>query len=124
MRHFDSHAYRTEDEAGVWDFAAGSMRTYLILKDKVARFNADSAIQALLGDLRGRDYDVVYLGYNADGRIGRFNITASFYAALGEDRNSFFTDRPADTAIETSADPAEYPRAPPAEITAGAYERK
>ena len=27
MRHFDSHAYRTEDEQGVWDFAAGSMRT-------------------------------------------------------------------------------------------------
>ena len=22
MRHFDSHAYRTEDEDGVWDFAA------------------------------------------------------------------------------------------------------
>ena len=22
MRHFDSHAYRTEDEQGVWDFAA------------------------------------------------------------------------------------------------------
>ena len=21
MRHFDSHAYRTEDEEGVWDFA-------------------------------------------------------------------------------------------------------
>ena len=41
MRHFDSHAYRTEDEAGVWDFARGSMRTYLILKEKVARFNAD-----------------------------------------------------------------------------------
>lgn len=55
MRHFDSHAYRTEDEAGVWDFAAGSMRTYLILKDKVARFNADAAIQALLGDLRQRN---------------------------------------------------------------------
>ncbi|QNQ11071.1 hypothetical protein [Sphingomonas alpina] len=50
---------------------------------------------ALLGDLRGRDYDVVYLGYNADGRIGRFNLTASAYAALGEDRNSFFTSRPA-----------------------------
>lgn len=51
---------------------------------------------ALLGSLRGRDYDVVYLGYNADGRIGRINVTASAYAALGEDRNSFFTDRPAD----------------------------
>jgi xylose isomerase len=54
MRHFDSHAYRTEDEQGVWDFAAGSMRTYLILKDRVARFNADPDIQSLLGELRSR----------------------------------------------------------------------
>ncbi|GGZ14043.1 hypothetical protein [Novosphingobium colocasiae] len=51
---------------------------------------------ALLGTLRGRDYDVVYLGYNADGHIGRLNLTASAYAALGQDRNSFFTDRRAD----------------------------
>ena len=50
---------------------------------------------ALLGDLKGREYDVVYLGYSADGRIGRINVTASFYAALGEDRNSFFTSKPA-----------------------------
>jgi xylose isomerase len=54
MRHFDSHAYRTEDEAGVWDFARGSMRTYLILREKVARFNADAEIQALLSELRER----------------------------------------------------------------------
>jgi xylose isomerase len=54
MRHFDSHAYRTEDETGVWDFAAGSMRTYLILKEKVARFNADAEIQAALAELRER----------------------------------------------------------------------
>ncbi|HEY2854218.1 MAG TPA: xylose isomerase [Gemmatimonadaceae bacterium] len=54
MRHFDSHAYRTEDEQGVWDFAAGSMRTYLILKDRAARFNADAEIQSLLGELRTR----------------------------------------------------------------------
>ncbi len=51
---------------------------------------------ALLGNLRGREYDVFYLGYNADGRIGRVNVTASAYWALGEDRNNFFTDRPAD----------------------------
>ena len=50
---------------------------------------------ALLGDLRGRNYDVVYLGYNADGHIGRINLTAATYAALGKDRNSFFTSRPA-----------------------------
>ncbi len=34
MRHFDAHAYRTEDAEGVWEFAAGCMRTYLILKEK------------------------------------------------------------------------------------------
>lgn len=54
MRHFDSHAYRTEDEAGVWSFAAGSMRTYLILKDKAARFNADKEIQEVLSALSVR----------------------------------------------------------------------
>lgn len=51
---------------------------------------------ALLGTLRGRDYDVVYLGYNADGHVGRINLTASAYAALGQDRNSFFTGEKAD----------------------------
>ena len=54
MRHFDSHAYRTEDEDGVWDFARGSMRTYLILKEKVERFNADPEIRQLLAELAGR----------------------------------------------------------------------
>jgi xylose isomerase len=54
MRHFDSHAYRTEDLDGVWDFARGSMRTYLILKEKAVRFNADPEIQGLLGELRSR----------------------------------------------------------------------
>jgi hypothetical protein len=51
---------------------------------------------ALLGTLRGRNYDVVYLGYNADGHIGRLNLTASAYGALGTDRDSFFTGRKAD----------------------------
>ena len=54
MRHFDSHAYRTEDDAGVWDFARGSMRTYLILKEKVARFNADAEVQGMLNELKSR----------------------------------------------------------------------
>src|SRR5881296_3824427 len=54
MRHFDSHAYRTEDEDGVWAFASGSMRTYLILRERVQRFNADPEIQQLLAELRTR----------------------------------------------------------------------
>jgi len=63
---------------------------------------------ALLGTLRGREYDVFYLGYNADGRIGRVNLTASAYAALGEDRNSFFTDRPATIRAFFAAAEASY----------------
>ena len=50
---------------------------------------------ALIGNLRGRDYDVTYLGYNADGHWGRLNLTASAYYALGEDRNSIFTSKKA-----------------------------
>jgi xylose isomerase len=57
MRHFDSHAYRTEDEAGVWAFAYGSMRTYNILKDKARRFAADKEIQALLQEVGARNGD-------------------------------------------------------------------
>ena len=54
-RHFDSHAYRTENLAGVKDFARGSMRSYLILKEKAARFNADPEIQSLLAEINADD---------------------------------------------------------------------
>ena len=54
MRHFDAHAYRTEDEQGVWAFAAGCMRTYLILKAKAEQWNADTEIQQILNEVRAR----------------------------------------------------------------------
>jgi xylose isomerase len=54
-RHFDAHAYRTEDYEGVKDFARGCMRTYLLLKEKAARFNADAEIQALLAEVNAED---------------------------------------------------------------------
>src|ERR1022692_281903 len=50
-RHFDAHAYRTEDYDGVKDFARGCMRTYLILKEKAARWNADAEFQAILKEI-------------------------------------------------------------------------
>src|SRR5438093_2363265 len=55
-RHFDAHAYRTEDYEGVKDFARGCMRTYLILKEKGRQWNADPEIQALVAESgqRGR----------------------------------------------------------------------
>ncbi len=54
-RHFDAHAYRTEDYEGVKDFARGCMRTYMILKERAERWNADSEIQALLAEVNADD---------------------------------------------------------------------
>ncbi len=54
-RHFDAHAYRTEDEDGVWEFARGCMRTYLILKEKAKQFNEHPAIQELLAQIQPHD---------------------------------------------------------------------
>jgi xylose isomerase len=54
-RHFDAHAYRTEDFDGVKDFARGCMRTYLMLKEKAAQFNADKDIQAILAEVNAED---------------------------------------------------------------------
>jgi xylose isomerase len=83
-RHFDAHAYRTEDYQGVKDFVRGCMRSYLVLKEKAERWNADKEIQGLLaeigaddgstapflgkyttekaGNLKGYDFDRVTLG--------------------------------------------------------------
>jgi xylose isomerase len=54
-RHFDAHAYRTEDCEGVKDFARGCMRTYLILKSKAERWKADPEITAMVKELSTED---------------------------------------------------------------------
>jgi xylose isomerase len=54
-RHFDAHAYRTEDYEGVKDFARGCMRTYLILKEKARQWNEDAEIQGLLAEINASD---------------------------------------------------------------------
>jgi xylose isomerase len=66
-RHFDAHAYRTEDYEGVKAFARGCMRTYLILKAKARQFNADPEIQTLLAEIRADDGSLASFqgGYSA-----------------------------------------------------------
>ncbi len=54
-RHFDAHAYRTEDYEGVKDFARGCMRTYLILKEKATQWNADKDIQSIVAEINASD---------------------------------------------------------------------
>jgi xylose isomerase len=54
-RHFDAHALRTSDLQDVKEFAKGCMRTYMILKEKAAKWNADGEIQALLREINAGD---------------------------------------------------------------------
>lgn len=67
-RHFDAHAYRTADVQDVKEFAKGCMVTYLILKEKAERFDADPEIQGLLAEIKADDGSMVpYVGpYSAE----------------------------------------------------------
>jgi xylose isomerase len=47
-RHFDAHAYRSENPEGVWDFAEGCMRTYLALAERARRFDELPEVQEAL----------------------------------------------------------------------------
>jgi xylose isomerase len=71
MRHFDAHAYRTESPAGVKDFARGCMRSYLILKEKAARFQEDAEIQEVLRELTIEDAKLQALSTGYSGEKGR-----------------------------------------------------
>ncbi|MCK2214533.1 xylose isomerase [Actinomadura sp. ATCC 31491] len=51
-RHFDYKPLRTDDPQDVWDSAAANMRTYLILKDKSAKFRQDPEVQEALAASR------------------------------------------------------------------------
>ena len=63
--HFDAHAYRTEDEAGVWDFAKGCMRTYKILHQKALAFDADPEVKDIIAEQRDATIDaLLQAGYS------------------------------------------------------------
>ncbi len=49
---------------------------------------------AVLGDARPHDYRVTYLGVNGDGHFGRWNLTSSFYTALGRDERHPLAQQP------------------------------
>ena len=70
-RHFDAHAYRSEDYEGVKDFARGCMRTYLLLREKAELWNQDSEIQSLVAEINADDgtmapYQGAYSSEKAD----------------------------------------------------------
>jgi len=84
MRHFDAHAYRTEDYDGVKDFARGCMRTYLILKQKAAEWNADADIQALVSEINADQGASNLLGSYSAERASALKDAQFDRVAMGE----------------------------------------
>ncbi|MGB1810594.1 MAG: xylose isomerase, partial [Planctomycetota bacterium] len=84
-RHFDAHAYRTEDLEGVWDFARGCMRTYKILKEKAQAFDSDPEVRELIADIRNPAIDGLLGAYSADNAasIKALEIDADTIGARG-----------------------------------------
>ena len=87
-RHFDAHAYRTEDYDGVRDFARGCMRTYLILKERACRWNRDSEIQAMVkANGNGAGSPTTYSAAHRDALLNReFDRIALASRGLGYER--------------------------------------
>jgi xylose isomerase len=65
--HFDAHAYRTEDEAGVWDFARGCMRTYKILAARARAFDADREVREITSAIEDAEHEAIADRYSAAG---------------------------------------------------------
>lgn len=77
-RHFDAHAYRSEDEAGVWEFARGCMRTYKLLAARAGSFDADPEVKALIAEPRDAAIEPLLTG-------GYSRAKAQQLSALGID---------------------------------------
>ena len=58
---------------------------------------------AAIGIQKNREYDVTYLGYNGDGHIGRWNVTASAYYAFGKEAPATFVDHKSDISAAFAA---------------------
>jgi xylose isomerase len=84
-RHFDAHAYRSEDYEGVKDFARGCMRTYLILKEKAERWNADPEIKAVLEEINADDGSMdAYKGQYTSEKAAALKAASFDRIALGK----------------------------------------
>ena len=91
-RHFDVKPYRTDTNEEVFDLVAGCMRSYLVLREKVQRFNADAEIQGMLRQLDICDDDLAGLtrSYTSSGAAAlkerSFNLAEMAERKLGYQR--------------------------------------
>ena len=89
--------YYWQDLFGLLGFTSQGTIVYNRNREDELFFDSNGFIQrpSSLGTERTREYDVFYVGYNGDGRIGRFNLSTSAYYAFGDNDNTF-TSRDSD----------------------------
>ncbi len=49
-KHFDARPYRNEGADGIWDFARGCMRTYLMFRERAKAFDNDPKVKEAFAD--------------------------------------------------------------------------
>lgn len=78
-------------DLGRLGFTSQATIAYNRNRDTEFFFDSNGFIQrpSSLGVERPREYDVVYLGYNGDGRLGWLNLSTSAYLAVGKNDNTF-----------------------------------
>jgi xylose isomerase len=82
-RHFDARPLRVESEEGIWDFAAGCMRTYLALKAKAAQWSADAGIQSALEEAKVPELAVETVGAYSKDKVDELLAAQFDLDALG-----------------------------------------
>ncbi len=84
-RHFDAHAYRTEDAEGVWEFARGCMRTYKILAAKARAFDLDAEVREILIEVRNHSIEQILAKYSPENakELRSLEIDAEAIGAVG-----------------------------------------
>jgi xylose isomerase len=88
-RHFDARPLRVESEEGIWDFAAGCMRTYLALKAKAEEWGSDTEIQSALEEAKVPELGLETVGAYSKDKVDELLAAQFDLDALGarETRN-------------------------------------
>jgi hypothetical protein len=83
--------YYWQDLFGLLGFTSQGTIVYNRNREDDLFFDSNGFIQrpSSLGTERTREYDVVYLGYSGDGRLGNYNLSTSAYYAFGDNDNTF-----------------------------------
>jgi xylose isomerase len=82
-RHFDAKPLRLEGEQGIWEFAAGCMRTYLALKERAAQWAGDDEIRAAEAEAKVPELALDTVGPYSPERADELLAEQHDLAALG-----------------------------------------